>query len=192
MLGAGLGAGLAGFGQAGPARASYLGSDGRIAFVRGGNIYTIEPGGTGQRKLTSDGADSGPRWSPDGKSQSQYLGGFPALEAGSHGATRLLDPDWYPIRTQFDRSLLATSEHCPAGHCTHRGFEVFFTAPVLPGAYQAVFSPRGDHIAYVRNVREVPHVYITVPGFTAPTGPGTLLTAGSEPDWQPVAPFPPS
>lgn len=63
---------------------------------------------------------------------------------------------------------------------------------MLPGAYQAVFSPLGDHIAYVQNVRKAAHIYVTMPGFTAPTGPGKELTTGSEPDWQPVAPFPPA
>ncbi|HUA43114.1 MAG TPA: DPP IV N-terminal domain-containing protein [Streptosporangiaceae bacterium] len=52
----------------GTAEAAYPGGDGLIAFVRGGNIYTIDPGRLASAvKLTADGHDSGPRWSPDGQ-----------------------------------------------------------------------------------------------------------------------------
>jgi Tol biopolymer transport system component len=44
-------------------------ADGRtIAFVRGGDLYSVRPDGSGQRRLTSgDAADSAPVVSPDGK-----------------------------------------------------------------------------------------------------------------------------
>jgi hypothetical protein len=70
-------AGLAGVGLAsvglggmtGTARAAYIGSDGRIAYVRGGDIYSINPAdpGAGSKLLAGGGRDSGPRWSPSGK-----------------------------------------------------------------------------------------------------------------------------
>jgi hypothetical protein len=53
-------------GLTGVAQAAYRGSDGRIAFVRGGNIYSIRTTGTGLARLTKDGRASGPRWSPNG------------------------------------------------------------------------------------------------------------------------------
>src|SRR5579859_3413813 len=49
-----------------PAPLAYIGSDGRIAFVRNGNIFSIKPDGTGLAKLTHLGHASGPRWSPNG------------------------------------------------------------------------------------------------------------------------------
>ncbi len=50
-----------------PASASYVGRNGRIAFVRANQIYTITPGGAGQVQLTSNGKNYRPKWSPDGK-----------------------------------------------------------------------------------------------------------------------------
>jgi Tol biopolymer transport system component len=54
-------------GLATPASATSAGGDGRLAFVRGQQIFTVAPsGGTGQQ-LTSDGKNFRPKWSPDGK-----------------------------------------------------------------------------------------------------------------------------
>lgn len=61
-----LGLGLAGPGLVGTAHAAYSGANGRIAFVRGGDIFTIQPNGTDLRRLTSNGQSSHPRWSPSG------------------------------------------------------------------------------------------------------------------------------
>lgn len=59
--------GSAGLPAATAAPAAYHGSaEGLIAFVRGGNVFTIKPDGTGLRQLTTDGRSGGPRWSPDG------------------------------------------------------------------------------------------------------------------------------
>jgi len=41
--------------------------DGRIAFVRGNQIWTVHPDGTGLRQLTKRGNNSRPVWSPDGQ-----------------------------------------------------------------------------------------------------------------------------
>jgi len=49
-----------------PADASYPGADGRIAFVRASQIYTMSPSGTNVRKLTHIGRNYRPKWSPDG------------------------------------------------------------------------------------------------------------------------------
>jgi Tol biopolymer transport system component len=52
---------------AAPATAAYPGSNGRIAFVRGNDIYTVAPSGQGEDQLTSAGKTLRPKWSPDGK-----------------------------------------------------------------------------------------------------------------------------
>jgi TolB protein len=52
---------------AAPASAAYPGSNGRIAFVRGGDIYTVAPSGKGEDQLTSAGTTFRPKWSPDGQ-----------------------------------------------------------------------------------------------------------------------------
>jgi dipeptidyl aminopeptidase/acylaminoacyl peptidase len=97
---------LTGVGLAGPARAAYLGSEGRIAFVRSGDIYSIEPTGAEVRLLAGGGHDSGPRWAPNG-SRIAYLddGNLWIMNAnGSHkrqitsAAPGLTDgrPTWSP------------------------------------------------------------------------------------------------
>ena len=53
-----------------PASASFPGKNGRIAFVLGPDIYTMNPDGSEIRQLTNLGPDSGASWeswSPDGK-----------------------------------------------------------------------------------------------------------------------------
>ena len=54
---------LLGTGHTGTAQASYTGADGLIAFVRGGDIYTIKANGVGLHRLTSSGHD----WGRDGR-----------------------------------------------------------------------------------------------------------------------------
>jgi hypothetical protein len=303
-------------GLAGTAQAAYSGNDGRIAFVRGGDIYTITPGGSGLHRLTANGHSSGPRWSPTGRriaylrngnlwimnadgthqaqvtnaapastdarptwspngrylafvktakgqssgyltrydtvggafrtfvtsaesgalrvralptavawqftaegdsalvyegadrtlcpsqfrfclaavtypSQSIYQGGDPSLEYAHSNSTRFRDPDWYPNRPPFATGLLASVVKCPAGSsCTHLGIQPSLAFPlpamVLPGAYQAVFAPTGTQIAYVKNVTGTPTIFTTASTSTRPPRPGTKLTTGTEPDWQPV------
>jgi Tol biopolymer transport system component len=50
-----------------PASATYAGRDGRLAFVRGQQIFTVAPSGGTATKLTRDGKNFRPKWSPDGK-----------------------------------------------------------------------------------------------------------------------------
>jgi Tol biopolymer transport system component len=50
-----------------PALATFPGANGLIAFVRGGDIYTMRPDGTHQHRLTSSGWDATPTWAPDGR-----------------------------------------------------------------------------------------------------------------------------
>ncbi len=300
---------------------AYIGSDGRIAFVRGGNIFTIKPDGTGLKKLTHLGHASGPRWAPSGTKlafiyrgnlwimkangsgktqitdaaprftdgrptwspngrylafvktfrhrsygfltrydtvthrqvsftdtinaqlikvaalassavawqwalnataqqfgsflifegarqqcigelycldalgfgqQNQYRNGFPSAEFVHSTPTRLTDPDWFPIRPSFSRSVLTTVEDCSVMPCKHSGLALDIgAATILPGAYEGVYAPIGDRIAYVRNVRGVPSIYTLRLGEIAPAKP-VFLTHGTEPDWQPTAPFPPA
>jgi hypothetical protein len=50
------------------AQAAYPGTNGKIAFFRDNDIWTVNPDGTNRVRLTTHPAqDSNPRWSPDGK-----------------------------------------------------------------------------------------------------------------------------
>jgi TolB protein len=47
--------------------ATFPGSNGKIAFQRGGNIWGMNPDGTGQVRLTSSGTAANPQWSASGR-----------------------------------------------------------------------------------------------------------------------------
>jgi Tol biopolymer transport system component len=51
----------------GPARGTFPGSNGAIAFVRDANIWKMWPDGSHQRQLTWAGSSYSPAWSPDGR-----------------------------------------------------------------------------------------------------------------------------
>jgi Dipeptidyl peptidase IV (DPP IV) N-terminal region len=93
---------------AGPALAAYPGRDGLIAFVRDGNIYTINPAhpAAGAVRLTTGGHASGPRWSPNG-ARIAYVdnGNLWVMKANGGEKKRLTDaaprytdsrPSWSP------------------------------------------------------------------------------------------------
>jgi Dipeptidyl peptidase IV (DPP IV) N-terminal region len=122
--------------------------------------------------------------------ESKYANVFPSLEDSTASPRRLADPDWYPISPEFYLNVLISIESCPMGVCTHKGIKLAITSPlILPGAYEAVYSPTGSNIAFVRNGRRGAGIY-TKGLDPAVAEPIHFLTAGTEPDWQPVAPLP--
>lgn len=52
---------------AAPASAAYPGDDGRIAFVRANQVWSMSRSGTDLKQLTTSGRNYRPKWSPDGK-----------------------------------------------------------------------------------------------------------------------------
>jgi len=110
--------------QAGPARAAFVGRNGRIAFssYRDGavDIYTMQPDGSGVRNLTNDPQpDFQPAWSPDGN-----LIAFVSLHVGS---------------SQFDQVYLMN----PRG-----GDRVRLTDLGRGNAQEPAWSPDGGRIAF--------------------------------------------
>ena len=102
---------LTGLAPAAAAPRAYLGSDGRIAFVHGGNIFSVQfrpvkPFASGRKQLTKSGHASGPRWSPNGTRLAfLYRGNLWMMNAtGSHkiqittAAPAITDsrPTWSP------------------------------------------------------------------------------------------------
>jgi hypothetical protein len=116
--------------------------------------------------------------------QDQYRNAFPSAEDQTPTPMRLLDPDWFPINPRFDIDTLTTQQTCASGTCTNAGLDLRIgSAPVLPRASQAVYSPDGRQIAYAQNRAGVTVIYLA-PNVALPTG--TPLTIGSQPDWQPL------
>ena len=111
-------------GRAGPN--AYRGGDGRIAFVRDGNIYSIEPAGSGLRELTRAGYASGPRWSPDGKQLAYvYRGNLWVMNANGSGKTQLTGsapsytdgrPTWSPNGRYL--AFVKSKQHRSYGYLT--------------------------------------------------------------------------
>src|SRR4051794_26223402 len=61
-------AGVLGLLLAAPANAAFPGENGKIAFARDGDVWTVNPDGTNRTQLTTDPAsDTEPAWSPDGQ-----------------------------------------------------------------------------------------------------------------------------
>ena len=128
----------------GPAQAAYPGSDGRIAFVRAGNVYTIKTDGTGLTKLTTDGHDSGPRWSPHGE-QIAFLdnGNLWVMNADGTGKTQITSaapaftdsrPSWSPSGRYL--AFVKTAANASSGdlmrYDTKTGLFAHFTTTVNP------------------------------------------------------------
>ena len=95
-----------------PASASFPGKNGRIAFVLGPDVYTINPDGSDIRQLTNLGADGGAfweSWSPDGKQivfneyrPQDFLGQLWLMNAdGSNQRLLLADAEFDDERPSF-------------------------------------------------------------------------------------------
>ena len=84
-----------------PVSATYPGANGRIAFTRAGDIYTVTAAGTGLRRLTTYGGGvRTPRWSPDG-TQIAYVhrGSIYTMNADGSDQVRRFPgraPSWSP------------------------------------------------------------------------------------------------
>jgi Tol biopolymer transport system component len=95
-----------------PASATFPGKDGRIAFVVGPDIFTMNPDGSEVRQLTNLGPDNGAfweSWSPDGKQivfneyrSPDFLGQLWLMNAdGSNQRLLLADSDFDDERPSF-------------------------------------------------------------------------------------------
>lgn len=95
-----------------PAHATFPGKNGRIAFIQGPDIYTINPDGSDLRQLTNRGSDNSAfweSWSPDGKQlvfneypSPDFLGQLWLMDAdGSNQRLLLADTDFSDERPSF-------------------------------------------------------------------------------------------
>ncbi len=140
----------------------------QIAFVYGGDVWTVpKTGGTANRLTSSTGEESFPRFSADGKKLAfsatydgntdvytmPVSGGVPARLTWYAGADRVID--WHP---DGKRVLFASGRE--SGTPAYRQFylvsEKGGMAEKLPVPYGelASFSPDGNRIAYVTKITE--------------------------------------
>jgi hypothetical protein len=117
-------------------------------------------------------------------SQSGYQNGSPSAEAAGT-KFRLTDADWYPVNPAYATDLMTTQENCHGVTCTPVGLdEHVLAAPQDAGAFEGVYSPDGTRIAFARTSHGSTEIYLA--GVSALAGSVTRLTAGTQPDWQPV------
>src|SRR5215213_6475140 len=97
------------------AHATFPGTNGKIAFVRAGDIWTMDPDGSNQVNLTNDaGVQGSPAWSPDGNriafDQAGASNTFTIWTMLADGSNRTMaapvfsqnvDPAWSPDGTRI-------------------------------------------------------------------------------------------
>jgi Tol biopolymer transport system component len=193
-----------------PADAAYPGANGKIAFDRGSDIYTINPDGTGETNVTNNPAsDFEPVWRPDGQKI-----GF-ETSRGPHGNTPfVMNPDGSGQAQLLPQDTLGLflNSWRPDGqsiagwfftsNCDTGWYKVF-RADVAGGeiAYlnlgssartlNAAWSPDGRKIAFERQPQEFGDefcyetgvdIYLMNNDFSGQT---PLVADGAIPDWSP-------
>ena len=166
-----------------PAQATWPGRDGRIAFVRANQIYTIRPDGTGLSKRTYVGKNYRPEWSPSGQ-RIAYIHESAAgvrevwvMRADGSAKTRITQggnatagPSWSP-----DGRWLAFAD------ANGILVKVRTTAPAsVRGDKSPAPSPSGRYMAFVNDSSGIAKIYIA----KADGSSRRQLTYGYQPDWQ--------
>jgi hypothetical protein len=170
-----------------PAHASFPGGNGKIVFENGGNLFTINPDGTGQAQLTNAGDAHHPAWSPDGSRiafDRNVAGNVDVwvMDAEGSGMTQLTtdsatdaSPAWSPDGTQLAFVSFRDGNFEIYKMNSDGSNQVRLTNnPAQEGSPD--WSSDGSLIAFVRDA-----VYVMGPD----GGNQHQLTAGGDPSWSP-------
>ncbi len=175
--------------------ASFPGANGRIAFTseRGGpaDIYTVNPDGTDERRLTDDPAGAGqPSWSPDGTEIAfSRSGDIYVMDAdGSNqrmvtGPPRIeFQPSWSPDNTKIVFTRYVDREQTDIVVVDlATGVETQLTE--TPGRHELPsWSPDGTTIAYVGPGQVAPEIHVMD---ADGANQRSLGVVGNEPNWSP-------
>src|SRR5262249_24402271 len=152
------------------AHATPPGANGKIAFSIFGDIYTVEPDGSGLRQIVRPGAEDGkldwyPAWSPDGTMLATY-------------GNETERDQWGTVMNIWETMQVFRADGS--------GFRRFET-PCQHFSGQASWSPYGDEIVYVSDVVGNSSVYIVGADGSNPRVlvPGVYDAGSSDPAWSP-------
>ena len=152
-----------------PANATFPGKNGKLAAAKDGDIYVMNPDGSGQENLTADtaGSRNWPAWSPDGSKLAFSGDGIWTMNADGSGKTLLtgttphgmpVAPAWSPDGSEIV-VLRAKDSTCLVGRIEY--FCSIYSLHVMnsngsgehiidsgPGVLAATWSPDGSKIAF--------------------------------------------
>ncbi|MBA2618376.1 MAG: PD40 domain-containing protein [Rubrobacter sp.] len=140
---------------AGPAEATFAGGNGKVAFTRSGDVWTMNADGSGATKLTTNyNAEANPTISSDGSRIAyEFLRGIWVMNADgsgqkmlTDGATTDEDPSWSAdgTRISFSRNGDLWSMNADGSA------QANLTNTSNTQEFDAAWSPLGDRIAYTR------------------------------------------
>ena len=157
------------------AHAAYPGTNGKLAFVRDGQIWTVSPDGTGAAQLTSAVAPSTePEWSPDGTKILYTRGTFDqrqvrVMNADGTGDAHVFGPGNYgaysPTWSPDGRQIAFVYPHYVSPGCCFFGSNLYTAdadgsdarrrhSTLEPVQILGLeWSPRGDEISYTAEDR---------------------------------------
>lgn len=161
------------------AGAAFPGTEGRIAFVRKGDIWTMEPDGSDQVRLTWNGSNGNPMWSPDGSriafDRWTSADGLDLWVMNADGSAKYRvtkrssdesDPAWSPTGRRLAfvsdrrgrRELFTIGAMAPFGHPRRLTDAYALEDPWIDhmGDFAPAWSPLGDAIAFTRVIVDDP------------------------------------
>jgi Tol biopolymer transport system component len=142
-----------------PAAAAVPGENGRIAFERGFNVWTMNPDGSDQTQVTTSGATFGPAVSPDGRQIAFHRAGdiwvIDADGENERNVTAALgttdaEATWSPDGTQLAFSSGGSGEPFRIWRIDVDGTDPVRLTNTSSGDFNPAWSPGGREIAYSR------------------------------------------
>lgn len=191
-----------------PAFAASSGKNGRIAYERDGDIYTVRPDGTRVRRVTFNKDSHDPAWGPGGYRMLYRRNGHIWImgAAGRHKAPLGLAgsaPSWAPTARRFVYSTYTGQPGSTGGRLMIYTFATKKSVPITPppgtdpqfplGAVQPAWSPHGNEIVFgnwqpgTSDSPEQIDIWLIRPDGSDARPLPTIERGGTEPTWSPDA-----